>query len=106
MSILLELAVGGLGFLSGGGLVLIRSKFKNKKIEPIVEDEFDSVPWLWRNADNESKTCGYQCPKCSAREKNKEQPPYCDCEKHFQGHFHYHCKDCQYKVIMRTYGRN
>src|ERR1700743_2223711 len=57
--------------------------------------------WSWIIFKS-SRSDGFYCPKCQAIATTK-QPPFCECEEFFEGHFHFECQDCHFKSLMLTH---
>lgn len=96
MNLVLEIL--GTAITSGGSVIgAYAIKHRLTKNRP---DTHGALPWLWRN--EKKGIYGIYCIKCRNIDKNNVQPPICDCLDYPDLHFHFECKDCGFKSLMRT----
>ncbi len=93
MSIVLEI-IGTAISTCGTTIGALALKRKLMKVQP---DVHGALPWLWKRDKG-----GIYCIKCWNTDKNKRQPPICECLEYPDLHFHFECQDCGFKSLMRT----
>jgi hypothetical protein len=66
----------------------------------------NTVPWLFNMVKLEGSTTkewAYCCPKCEKWTRDPHiELKICDCGAYEKDHFHYDCKFCKAKLVMRT----
>jgi hypothetical protein len=87
------------GVVSGMAFMSIREILVATRRERRPVGEPDSVPWLYVRSKTFS---ALRCPKCREWSEKDYQPPFCECHEFPRGHFHFECKACKFKAIMRT----
>jgi hypothetical protein len=84
------------------GTYKIYQSFRTKYIKSSEPDtKANTIPYAWYES-----SCGMQfgfaCIKCGSCDVNRSLFPICECEEYIKEHFHFMCRGCKFKAVMRT----